>query len=535
MDQNINNIQNDLGYSLTISKDKMEAYIRPIETPPPEINADSIKNLLELEGISFGVVDDGRIAAYLASNPSMDKPWKIAKGMPVKSGRPPEIKCYFDTAPLKAGTIDDSGAIDFRNRGEIPQVKEGEIVAEIIPEKKGAPGKDIYGNILAPPEYNDIAVACGTGVQKSEKDPLKFIAQIKGRPELLNDGTICVSRVMLIPGDIGVETGHVEFDGHIEVKGSIQKGYRVKGKTLSADEILQANLEIEGDIVVLKGIIGANIHSDGAIKARHIRDAVIDSLGDINIEAEVFESKIETNGALNMEQGTIRSSTISAMRGINVGGIGSHSSIPCKLVVGVDNRIEKKIVGKNLEIAEKDKEKEIPESQIEKLRNEGENLENLIGEMTQEEASINMKGRSLKATLEKLKEVNDSANTAKVLQLIRHQNLELTQVKKRLEKLIGEQDQIENKIQECESQIKDCESGIQELQDDINSLIGIGKMKKHSATVKISKAVTEHTSIKGPHTSLITKKDLHRVSVQEVKNTDPNIEEEWVMIVSQLK
>ena len=181
------------------------------------------------------------------------------------------------------------------------------------------------------------------------------------------------------------------------------------------------------------------------------------------------------------------------------------------------------------------REATIPESQIEKLRNEGENLEDLIGEMTQEEASINMKGRSLKATLEKLKEVNDSANSAKVLQLIRHQNLELTQVKKRLEKLIGEQDQIENKIQECESQIKDCESGIQELQDDINSLIGIGKMKKHSATVKISKAVTEHTSIKGPHTSLITKKDLHRVSIQEVKNTDPNIEEEWVMIVSQLK
>jgi len=110
MDQNINIIQNDLGYSLTISKDKMEAYIRPIETPPPEINADSIKNLLELEGISFGVVDDGRIAAYLASNPSMDKPWKIAKGMPVKSGRPPEIKCYFDTAPLKAGTIDEKSS-----------------------------------------------------------------------------------------------------------------------------------------------------------------------------------------------------------------------------------------------------------------------------------------------------------------------------------------------------------------------------------------------------------------------------------------
>lgn len=535
MDIDINKIQNDLGYSLIITIDKMQAYICPIQMPAPVTNADSMKSLLELEGISFGVADDTRITAYLTSNPSMDKPWKIAQGIPVQTGRPPEIKYYFDTAPLKAGTVDESGAIDFKNRGIIPYVNEGEVVAEIIPAKKGMPGKDIYGNLLGPPEYNDIDMACGTGVQKSENDPLKFIAQMKGRPELLDSGAICVSNVLTIPGDLGVETGHVEFDGHIEVKGSIQEGYRVKGKSLTADEILQADLEIEGDIIVLKGIIGAHIHTDGAIKASHIRDAVIDSLEDINVEAEVFESKLETNGAFNMESGTILGSTISAMRGINVGEIGSHSSIACKLVVGVDPRMEKKIAGMNLEIAEKDKEKETLESQIEELRNKGETLEASIGELAQEEDSINVKGRSLRATLEKLQEVNDSANIAKVLKLVKLLNVKQFQVKKRLENLIGKMDKIENKIQDCQSQIKNCETGKQELQDDINSLIEIGKMKKHSATVKVSGTVTENTSIEGPHTSFIAKRDLFRVSIQEVKNTDPDIEDEWVMIVSQQK
>ena len=535
MDPDINNIQNNLGYSLTIAIDRMQAYINPIEMPPRNTEADAIKSLLELEGIIFGVVDDDRISGYLTSGPSKDKPWKIAQGIQVQPGRPPEIKYYFDTAPLKAGTMDESGAIDFKNRGKIPQVNEGELVAEIIPGKKGTPGKDIYGNIIAPPEYNDIDIACGTGVQRSETDPLKFIAQMRGRPELLDSGTICVSNVLSIPGDLGVETGHVEFDGHIEVRGSIQEGYRVKGKSLTADEILQADLEIEGDIVVFKGIIGAHILTDGAIKSRHIRDAVIDALEDINVESEVYESKIETNGAFNMERGTIFGSTISAMRGINVGNIGSHSSIQCKLVVGVDNRMEKKLAALNLEIEEKNKEKENLESQIEELRNEGEKLEASIGELAQQEDSMNVKVRSLKATLEKLKEVNDRENIAKVIKLDKLLNVKLFQVKKRLKNYIAKLDKIENEIREYESQIKNCETKSQELQDDINSLIEIGKMKKHSATVKVSGTVTESTSIEGPNTSFIAKRDLHRVSIQEVKNTDPAIEDEWVMIVSQRK
>ena len=95
MDSDIYNVQNELGYSLTISIDKMEAYIRPIGMPPPDTNSDSIRGLLELEGISFGIVDDTRIAAYLDSAPSADKQWKIAQGIPVKSGRPQIVRYHF--------------------------------------------------------------------------------------------------------------------------------------------------------------------------------------------------------------------------------------------------------------------------------------------------------------------------------------------------------------------------------------------------------------------------------------------------------
>jgi uncharacterized protein (DUF342 family) len=535
MDKSGKKIQNESGYQLTITADKMKAFVCPLQEPPPEVGPDSLKGLLETEGVLFGVSDDAQIIDYLASKPSRKDPWVIAQGKPVKPGRPPQIKYHFDIDPLKVGTVDESGVIDFKNRGEIPHAEEGKLLAEIIPGKTGTPGRDIYGNSIQPPEYADIKIICGKGAQRSEKDPLKIVAQTNGRPEVLEDGTICVSDVIAIPGDLGIETGHVEFDGHIEVEGTVQQGYRVKGKTLKADEILQANLEIEGDIIVSKGIIGANIQTDGTIRARHIRDAVIDSLEDINVETEVYESEIETNGAFNMEGGTILSSTVSAMGGINVAEIGSPSSPPCKLIVGVDNRLEKKIAKIKPEIEEKEKEEEVLKSQLSEFQIEEKKLEDAIGKLAQKEDSTMVKGRSLKATLEKFKEANDRANVVKVIKLIEHLNLALDKVKQKLETLLEEQDQLENKIQECKSQIKHTEAGIQELQDDIRSLTELAKMKKHSATVNVSGTVHDQTLIEGPHASFIVKENLKHMSFQEVRRTDPNVEEEWVMIVSSLK
>ena len=170
--------------------------------------------------------------------------------LPVQPGRPPKIKYHFETDPLKACTIDECGRIDFKNRGTIPQVEAGDIIAEIIPPVEGVAGKDIYGNPIPPPRYDAVMVSSGTGVQRSENDPLKFVAQKKGRPEVLDNGMLRISNVLSIPGDIGLKTGHVEFDGHIEVADSVQEGYRVKGKSLTADEILHADVSVEGDIIV---------------------------------------------------------------------------------------------------------------------------------------------------------------------------------------------------------------------------------------------------------------------------------------------
>ena len=70
---------------------------------------------------------------------------------------------------------------------------------------------------------------------------------------------MCVFSELKIDGDIGLETGHVDFDGFINASGTVQEGYKVHGGKLAAKEIYRAEVEIAGDIVLEGGLIGAKV------------------------------------------------------------------------------------------------------------------------------------------------------------------------------------------------------------------------------------------------------------------------------------
>jgi len=526
-------VQNDSGFELAITPDRIRAYIYPLEENTPEVGFDDIKSLLGMEGIKFGIVEDEKIAEYLAARPSKDNVFKVAQGIPVDPGKQPEIKYYFDINWLKAATIDESGKIDYKNRGKIPMVKQGELLAELLPGTEGKPGKDIYGEIVDSPPPDLVSLSCGRGAKRSD-DSTSAISEIDGLPELLDNGTICVSDTLPISGDVGVETGHIEFDGHIDVKGAVQEGYRVKGKTLKADEIHNAEIEMQGDIAIAKGIIGAKIITDGTVKARHIRDSKVDALGDVHVEREVYEAHIETNGLFSIERGVIMGSTISAMKGIDALDIGSEASDPCTIITGIDNRLEKQITTFNMQIAKKEKERERLNALIKEIKDRPEKIDEEIGKLAQKQDQAMVKGRTLKQTLKSLQAANDRKNIVKVLTIIKAMNSKLAQIQSSIDSLLKEQEQIEANIEKYTGQVTKLEEEIVELQDDIKSLLEMSKIRQVSTGVKATGKVYDRTSIRGRNSSLIVKGTLERVLIQEIKNPEPGSDQEWLMSVSQI-
>ncbi len=525
--------QDDSGFELTVSTDKLEAFICPKKQNLPEVGLNAIKLLLEKEGIKKGIVEDVRITEYIASKPSTYKSWKIAEGKAPAPGKPPEIKYFFDTNPLELASIHKNGKTDLKNTGEIPQVVTGDLLAKIISGEEGMPGEDIFGEVVPPPEYPAVKILFGKGARKIDEDT-KVVAEISGRPLLKKNGKICVSDVLSISGDVGVETGNITFVGHIEVRGVLKEGCQVKGKTLKAEAIHNTEVETEGDILVSRGIIGSKILTDGSVNASHIRGATIDALGDVTVERQAHESQIETNGIFNIKRGSILGSMISAMKGIEATEIGSLVGIPSQLTVGVDNRLERAIANKRIHREEKETEKNILTNLLEENKELCDNLEVEISEKAQEQDVAVAKGITLKRTFDSLKGSDNRINIVKIVKIINAMNLRLEQIEKDLNILIEKQKQADEDIASHKIEINKLETEIQGLEEDVKSLVELVNIKKNVATIKSSGTIYDRTLIKGQYASLTLKENTKCVLIQEVKRPGQPREEAWMMDVSSL-
>ena len=136
-------------YDITVSEGN--AYIFPKVDEPGKTTLEDIKNLLAAKRVVFGLVDDQAIAGYLQDRLSQKQPWLIAESKPPDLGRKAEILYHFETDPFKTGVVRAGGTIDFKDRGAIPQVQAGDLIAEVIPGEPGTPGTNVFGQPIPCP------------------------------------------------------------------------------------------------------------------------------------------------------------------------------------------------------------------------------------------------------------------------------------------------------------------------------------------------------------------------------------------------
>ncbi len=225
-----------LTFELQIPKEGLECTLILFK---PYLAADGLTILLQMLAqarVIYGLIDQERMRQIIRGEEGESGRWVIAKGREAVPGVEGHIDYFFDTDPLKAGTMKEGGIIDFKDRGEIPMVKEGDRLAELIPPIPGEPGCTILGKEIAPPPLNRIKLNAAQGVRLSA-DLLSAEAKIDGTPAVTPTGLLYVFPVRHIEGDVGYETGHVHFDGDIQVEGSIANGFKVSGGRLTAQEI----------------------------------------------------------------------------------------------------------------------------------------------------------------------------------------------------------------------------------------------------------------------------------------------------------
>lgn len=476
-----------------------------------------IKAQIENEEITFGLVEDEAIEEWLTDLSGSSASMVIARGISPVFATPEKITYHFDVDYRQAGSIKSDGTIDFRERGRIPYVKAGTRIAEKKPLRPGMPGKDIFGNPMEVEQPEEASFAAGSNVRLSD-DGLEMFATEEGQPFLDAMGVVSVYKELSIQGDVGYETGNIDFDGNLVVAGSIKEGFSVKCANLTANQIQGGSINVSGNLNISSGIVDSRIiNVQGHIQAKYVNNSDIKVFGDIIIQREIIDSHIYSGGELQNENGSIFSSTIFAKKGIKAGSVGSDKSTPVSVEVGTDKLMQ--MIQKEIDTAIKENNHQL--SQAENAMHQLEAMDRAL-----------------------LEEITDYAYRQEQLQdLSKQQGKAMEHPSQTKEQIQALEEKINNAFEEQERILRK----VQRHQDEIKTLEKANKLKviqkralhqfaariPSKSVMTVMRTVTAGTSIRGQESRLTLVKDESHCRIYEIaKTTEGSQMKSYEMVIA---
>lgn len=231
------------------------------------------------------------------------------------------------------GTEDDSGRIDFKNRGTFPSVEPEQVVARLHPPTKGESGIDIFGKTVPPNEGHELVIHEGENIELFE-DGITFKALEQGI--LINErNTLSVSDCLVIPGNVDMNTGNIKLDkGSVKINGNVLAGFSVEAPkhVLVEGSIESAEVRAGGSIEVKGGILmpeGGHVEAKGDLSASYMNNAQVVVHGTLTFKNEITNSRIQVLGEIRAEKGKgiIQGGVVSVSRGMEVNELGSELGV----------------------------------------------------------------------------------------------------------------------------------------------------------------------------------------------------------------
>jgi len=519
--------ESDIGAEIivNIGSDYLVAEIIIPALYPAVVTTADIRHLLQDRNIISGIIDDHAVDTYLSADTSGIRRFIVAHGRPPEPGADAELIVHFQREYLNPGKLTEDGKIDFKDRGAVPFVLKGDLLAQIIPEKPGKPGEDIYGDVIPAPLVNEVIVTAGTGAERSENG-CKIFASEDGQPGMTVAGEISVFQDFKVDGDVDFNTGNIVFDGHITVKGSVKEGFSVIGGSLTTGAVDGGHIRLRGNLEVSSGIVDAEIRTEGNVQAVYVAGSIIEAYGDVIIKKEIIDSEVSTSGGCKSDGTTIVASTISALQGVEAAQIGTEVSDKCTIRVGVDFHTENEIKKYKAQIEALKSALETKQKEIEKNEREQSVINEMVSSTayTMELAQARLKELELKLD-NKVGDSNDETlidDKKKLVGVVREAEMALDRYFAQQETLMAVAEKGRDECALLIGKIEKFNSAIREIKQWL-------KQQKKEAVVKVSKAIHQGTFISGPKASITLKESCRHSSVRELVGDPSKGENSWLM------
>jgi uncharacterized protein (DUF342 family) len=335
----------------------------------PHIDYDAIIKQLDKRGIIYGVdikAIKNLVAGYKENQQRRYHEAVIALGLPPRPGIDGHVDFMIEEKPPVV--IDETGRADFRNIQRYYTVDAGQVLAHVTPPTPGENGWNILGEEVAPPDPAKPQIKAGDNV-KFLPDKNDFVAAIHGI-FVREKETIAVSPVLGIPGNVGLSSGNVTYDGNVKIGGNIERGSMVSCLgDLEVGGMIESNqVRTGGSIKVRKGINARRdgiISAGGNIQSVYVENSDLTLDGSLIVEKSIVSCKIVCYGDILV---TARSSTITGCEiqcfgSVACDTLGSSAETPMRIELGAHYRNHQyyELHARELEEVERDLEKKTEE------------------------------------------------------------------------------------------------------------------------------------------------------------------------------
>jgi len=516
-------------FVLTVSDDKLEVRLGPKDDLPLVADLDDIKQALEENNIHYGVVADDLLAERLGEAVDGGKSVIIAQGEKPVESRDAGIKYHFNAGFGEPSDKEEPST----GQGERVLIKQGDIVAEKIPGLAGKPGIDVYGQSIETSPPAEVSLQCGDGVLLSG-DGQTATAIVEGYSEISSAGDISVYPLLKIAGDANRENGDIEFDGHIEIEGSIEGKIKIKGRSLKAREVYESTIDITGDMEVEKGISDARVTAGGSVTAKHANKARIEALGDLILANEIIHSDIKTNGMCVIKKGLIRTSEVAARKGITVKDVGSEISKPCKLTVGVDFWAKNRVAQLTKEIKNAGDHRKKLEGQLADHKKANSEFDKQINDKAREETDITARRLELNQRLAAVGKNGEAKEREKLAAAVKELDRQLEEINQVVEKLFEGQEQLAEEEDRDKNEVLEINKKIKELKKESRRIDRKPDKKKDRAAIEVLGTIYRKNIVAGAHAKLVLPEKHNQVRITEGLFADAKSSVNWSMQIKKL-
>ena len=325
---------------IDVSKDESEARVKLLEPEPGSepITLDAIKQKLLQAGIKHGL--DERAIQALPDEKNYNVSHVVAVATPPVDGENGKLIFHFHTDKKTARPKEiEGGKVDYKSLDLYEPVKEGQLLVTRIPATGGEPGTTVKGRAMKQRAGKEIPLPRGKNITINA-DKTELYAKTSGMVEYVN-GSVNVSNVYRIDGDVDLGVGNIDFDGSVHISGSVLAGHVIKatGGVVVGGVVEASEISADGNVEVKRGMQGMDrgrIVAGGSISLLYIERGTAVAGGSINVDASIH-SVLEAGQSLYArgKRGSIIGGRAVAADEIVANSIGSVSNIQTEVEVGL--------------------------------------------------------------------------------------------------------------------------------------------------------------------------------------------------------